>query len=119
MTNGFGMAENGHVVRFCSAAHEIDLTPVSSDGSSHAFACLLQTRGRTASHPVRAGRITEFAIENGDHPLAHLGANRRSSRVIEVNQRHASPVSHHIRARYFPESKPLLCCTTYRMNLGQ
>ena len=36
-TNGFGLAENGHVVRLRSAAYEVDLASLGSDGLGHSL----------------------------------------------------------------------------------
>lgn len=106
MSHGCGVTEDGHVVRFRSATHEVDLTSVGSDGVGYSFARLLQMCSRAAPPTVSTRRIPEVAIENGDHPFTNFGANRCRSRVIKVNQRYVFPVGGRVRAGVSPRWSP-------------
>ncbi len=83
-------AEQSQVVAFGAAAGEDDLRRTAVQQLGDLLTRLLDGRARLLSLLMNGGRVAKLLEEVGAHRLKHLGRERRSGVVIEIDAMHNS-----------------------------
>src|SRR5579859_3540314 len=84
---------DGEIVAFGAAAGEDDLGSAATKQFCHRLACVLDRRPRLLSVVVDGGGVAKVLRKIRAHGLKHVGQNRSSGIIVEVNAAHTEPES--------------------------
>src|SRR5262245_604727 len=80
-------AQNGEVIRFCTAARKDDLLRPGADESCHMFPRFFNRIAGLQTFAMETRWIAKDVGEKGPHSFPNSGVQRRSRVVIEIDER--------------------------------